>query len=92
MKKRLLIFFAVLLILDLIISIAFFILVKGKVKISGLLMVNCASIFLYWFINLVALLFKKVGTFPFFFFFCIFAAVASGSHIGMRVKITYKVI
>ncbi len=86
MKKRLLISFAVLLILDLIISIVFFIQVSGAVKISGFLMVIGSSIFVYWFINLAAFVFKKVGTYSFFFFSCIIFSVFCVAVIVFGIK------
>lgn len=76
MKKRLLIGFIVLLALELLVIVALFLLSNGKAKIIELLLLFGVSIFAYWFLNLAAYSFKKVGTLTFFLVFFSLASIA----------------
>ena len=75
MKKRLLIGFIVLLALELLVNIALFLVSNGKAKITELLLLFAISIFVYWFLNLAAYGFRKVGTLTFFLVFFSLASI-----------------
>ena len=76
MKKRLLIGFIVLLALELLVNIALFLVSNGKAKITELLLLFAISIFVYWFLNLAAYGFRKVGTLTIFLIFFSFVSIA----------------
>ena len=75
MKKRLLIGFIVLLALDLVITITYFLFSVKPVKIPYLFMVLGGNVFLYWFLNLVAYGFRKIGTLTYLLVFFSFVSI-----------------
>lgn len=75
MKKRLLIGFIVLLALDLVITIMYFLFSIKPVKIPYLFMVLGSNVFLYWFMNLAAYGFRKIGTLTFLLVFFSFVSI-----------------